>query len=164
MNEIAKRTLVTASGEELDIRTPYVVREVLVPQQMRIPLYVNGTLKTVEELAELGMTIREYTQDEVDAIFYAGLYASNPDLETRVRQYAAMLDTLGLEPTATMDDISDAITASEAITDKVAYGLQAKTVYDAITCNLEFCGSETPLVDTYNQLAKLIQYLPEGEE
>lgn len=164
MNEIVKRTLVTASGEELDIRTPYVVREVMVPQQMRIPLYVNGTLKTVEELAELGMTIREYTQDEVDAIFYAGLYASNPDLETRVRQYAAMLDTLGLEPTATMDDISDAITASEAITDKVAYGLQAKTVYDAITCNLEFCGSETPLVDTYNQLAKLIQYLPDGEE
>lgn len=163
MNEIVKRTLVTASGEELDIRTPYVVREVMVPQQMRIPLYVNGTLKTVEELAELGMTIREYTQDEVDAIFYAGLYASNPDLETRVRQYAAMLDALGLEPTASMDDISGAITASEAITDKVAYGLQAKTVYDAITCNLEFCGSETPLVDTYNQLAKLIQYLPQEE-
>ena len=161
MNEIAKRTLVNASGEELDIRTPYVVREVLVPQQMRIPLYVNGTLKTVEELAELGMTIREYTQDEVDAIFYAGLYASNPDLETRVRQYAAMLDTLGLEPTATMDDITAAITDSATITDKAAYATELKAIYDAIITNLEFCGSATPHMDAYLELSKLIQYLPQ---
>lgn len=163
MNEIVKRTLVTASGQELDIRTPYVVREVSIPQQMRVPLYIDGTLKSTEELAELGLTIREYTQDELDAIFYAGLYASNPDLETRVRQYATMLSDLGLEPTATLDDIMTAIEASETITDKVAFGLQAKTVYDAIVTNLEFCGSETPFVDTYEQLAKLIQYLPQSD-
>ena len=164
MNEIVKRTLVTASGEELDIRTPYVVRAVLITQPMRVPLYVNGVLKSAEELAELGLTVREYTQDELDAIFYPGLYEANPDLETRVRQYADMLDTLDLEPASSLDNIMTAIEASETIADKVAFGLQAKTVYDAITCNLEFCGSETPFVDTYTQLAKLIQYLPVVED
>ena len=163
MNEIVKRTLVTASGEELDIRTPYVVREIMIPQQTRVPLYINGILKSAEELLALGLTIREYTQDELDVIFYAGLYASNPDLETRVRQYATMLSDLGLEPTATMDEITAAITASETIADKAAYALQIKVLYDAIVTNMEFCGSDTPLVDTYTQLAKLIQYLPQSD-
>ena len=163
MNEIVKRTLITASGQELDIRTPYVVREIMIPQQTRVPLYINGILKSAEELLALGLTIREYTQDELDVIFYAGLYASNPDLETRVRQYATMLSDLGLEPTATMDEITAAITASETIADKAAYALQIKVLYDAIVTNMEFCGSSEPFVDTYTQLAKLIQYLPTEE-
>ena len=163
MNEIVKRTLITASGQELDIRTPYVVREIMIPQQTRVPLYINGILKSAEELAELGLTVREYTQDELDAIFYPGLYEANPDLETRVRQYKESLDTLGLEPTATMDEITAAITASETIADKAAYALQIKVLYDAIVTNMEFCGSDTPLVDTYTQLAKLIQYLPQSD-
>lgn len=159
--EIVKRSLIVADGTELDILTPYVVRDVTVVQSMRIPLYVNGTLKSTEELAALGLTVKEYTQDEVDTAYYAALYASNADLVTRVRQYKGYLDELGLAYTSTMDEITAAITGSETIVDKTAYALQVKAVYDAIVTNMEFCGSETPLVDTYNQLAKLIQYLPE---
>lgn len=42
--------------------------------------------------------------------------------------------------------------------------MEMKAVYDAITTNLEFYGSETPHKDTYNYIAKLIQYLPEVTE
>ena len=38
-----------------------------------------------------------------------------------------------------------------------------KTVYDAITTNLEFYGSEQPHMDTYKMLAKLIRFLPNEE-
>ena len=45
--------------------------------------------------------------------------------------------------------------------DKAALALTMKTVYDAITTNLEFYGSDSPHMDTYTMLAKLIKYLPE---
>ena len=47
--------------------------------------------------------------------------------------------------------------------EKAALALTMKTVYDAITTNLEFYGSETPHMDTYRQLAKLIRFLPKEE-
>jgi hypothetical protein len=34
------------TDEELSIRTPYVTRTVTIQQQQRIPLYVNGKLKS----------------------------------------------------------------------------------------------------------------------
>ncbi|MGF0039012.1 hypothetical protein, partial [Victivallis vadensis] len=85
--DIVKRTLVdsTAGGAELDIKTPYVIRQVPVPTRMRIPLYVAGELKSAEELAELGLTIREYTRLEVETAQYAAVYAANPTLAERVR-------------------------------------------------------------------------------
>ena len=48
--DIVKKTLVdsTLNNAEYDIKTPYVTRTVNVPQQMRIPLYVNGQLKSTE--------------------------------------------------------------------------------------------------------------------
>lgn len=39
--------------------------------------------------------------------------------------------------------------------------MEMKAIYDAITTNLEFYGSETPHKDTYMYIAKLIKYLPE---
>ena len=44
---------------------------------------------------------------------------------------------------------------------QAALALTMKTVYDAITTNLEFYGSDSPHMDTYTMLAKLIKYLPE---
>ncbi len=42
--------------------------------------------------------------------------------------------------------------------------MEMKAIYDAITTNLEFYGSAQPHMDTYNYIAKLIQYLPEVAE
>ena len=110
--DIVKKTLVdsTADGVELDIKTPFVIREVQVPTQMRIPLYVAGVLKSEEELAELGLTIREYTRLEVETAYYADLYARDAAgdgaLQLRVRQYKAQLDQLGLPYDAEQDTVS----------------------------------------------------------
>ena len=173
--DIVKETLVdsTLNNAEYDIKTPYVTRTVNVPQQMRIPmripLYVNGKLKSTEELAALGLSIRKYTRLEVDTAYYADLYARDAAgdgaLALRVRQYKAQLDQLCLPYDSTQDVVMEAIQAAP-LTDaeKAALALTMKTVYDAITTNLEYYGSTQPHMDTYKQLAKLIRFLPELPE
>ena len=169
--DIVKETLIdsTLNNAEYDIKTPYVTRTVNVPQQMRIPLYVNGKLKSTEELAALGLSIRKYTRLEVDTAYYADLYARDAAgdgaLQLRVRQYKAQLDQLCLPYDSSQDVVMEAIQAAP-LTDaeKAALALTMKTVYDAITTNLEFYGSTQPHMDTYKQLAKLIRFLPELPE
>lgn len=169
--DIVKETLVdsTLNNAEYDIKTPYVTRTVNVPQQMRIPLYVNGKLKSTEELAALGLSIRKYTRLEVDTAYYADLYARDAAgdgaLQLRVRQYKAQLDQLCLPYDSAQDVVMSAIQAAP-LTDaeKAALALTMKAVYDAITTNLEFYGSTQPHMDTYKQLAKLIRFLPELPE
>lgn len=168
--DIVKETLVDSTlNTEYDIKTPYVTRTVNVPQQMRIPLYVNGQLKSTEELAELGLSVRKYTRLEVDTAYYADLYARDAAgdgaLALRVRQYKAQLDQLCLPYDSGQDVVMEAIQAAP-LTDaeKAALALTMKTVYDAITTNLEFYGSTQPHMDTYKQLAKLIRFLPELPE
>lgn len=169
--DIVKKTIVDLENGncELDIRTPYIVRTVNVPTQMRIPLYVAGVLKSEEELAELGLTIREYTRLEVETAYYADLYARDAAgdgaLQLRVRQYKAQLDQLGLPYDAEQDTVMAAIqSAPLSDAEKAALALTMKTIYDAITTNLEFYGSDTPHMDTYKQLAKLIRFLPPGTD
>lgn len=169
--DIVRETLVdsTLNNAEYDIKTPYVTRTVNVPQQMRIPLYVNGKLKSTEELAALGLSIRKYTRLEVDTAYYADLYARDAAgdgaLALRVRQYKAQLDQLCLPYDSGQDVVMEAIQAAP-LTDaeKAALALTMKAVYDAITTNLEFYGSTQPHMDTYKQLAKLIRFLPELPE
>lgn len=163
--DIVKRVFVAADGTELDIQTPWVERDVQITKRMRIPLYVNGVIKNTEELAALGLTVREYTRLEVEQAYYRDLYARDAAgdgaLAERVRQYKGMLDTLGLAYDSTQDAVMAAIQAAEMEDkDKAALALTMKTVYDAITTNLEFYGSDSPHMDTYTMLAKLIKYLP----
>ena len=58
-------------------------------------------------------------------------------------------------------------TADMDVDKKAALALTMKTVYDAITTNLEYLGSDCPHMDTYEKLPKLIRFLPaerkEGE-
>ena len=164
--DIVKRVFVAADGTELDIQTPWVERDVQITKRMRIPLYVNGVIKNTEELAALGLTVREYTRIEVEQAYYKDLYARDAAgdgaLAERVRQYKGMLDTLGLAYDSTQDAVMAAIQGAEMEDkDKAALALTMKTVYDAITTNLEFYGSDSPHMDTYTMLAKLIKYLPE---
>lgn len=164
--DIVKRTLVdsTAGGAELDIRTPYVIRQIPVPTRMRIPLYVAGELKSAEELAELGLTVREYTRLEVETAQYAAVYAANPTLAERVRQYAALLDAYGLAATATSDEISAAIMGDESKTDaeKTAAGAALLTLIHDIEINYQETGE--PGLDAWAALPKLIKYLPAAAE
>jgi hypothetical protein len=163
MSEIALWKLKdVASNNEMDIKTPFIEREIAVPTKVMIPLYEAGVLVSDERLAELGLTKVGYTQEQLDTAYYAGLYAANPDLATRVRQYKAKLDELAVDYAASMDDITAAITDSVTITDKAAYATELNAIYNAIITNLEFCGSATPHMDAYLELAKLIQYLPEA--
>lgn len=170
MSEVYKRILVEADGTELPEDKTFVIRELPVPTRVRCALYDgNGQLKSAEELAELGLTIREYTEEEWDARVYGNLYAQDAAgdgaLATRVRQYKGMLDTLGLAYNSTQDVVMAAIQGAEMATeDKAALALTMKTVYDAITTNLEFYGSENPHMDTYTMMAKLIKYLPAETE
>lgn len=164
--DIVKRVFVAIDGTELDIQTPWVERDVQITKRMRIPLYVNGVIKNTEELAALGLTVREYTRIEVEQAYYKDLYARDAAgdgaLAERVRQYKGMLDTLGLAYDSTQDAVMAAIQAAEMEDkDKAALALTMKTVYDAITTNLEYYGSDSPHMDTYTMLAKLIKYLPE---
>jgi len=52
-NEIVLNVLVDADGNELNILTSFVERDVTIVRKMRVPLYVDGQLKSAEELAEL---------------------------------------------------------------------------------------------------------------
>ena len=166
--DIVKRTLIdsTLNNAQYDIKTPYVIRTVSIPTQMRIPLYVNGKLKSSEELAQLGLTVREYTRLQMQTQYYAKLYAvdaaGDGALQLRVRQYKAGLDQLGLSYSVSLDAVMAAIQQAQMTdSEKATVALTMKTVYDAISTNLQFYGSSTPLMDTYLQIAKLIKYLPE---
>lgn len=159
MEDIALQTIMDGDIE-LPINTPYVVRTINVPTTMRIPLYVNGVLKSTEELAELGLTIRNYTQAELDAKMYGGYYEDNPRLAERVRQYAEILNAYNLPVTASSDDISNAIMTDEnksgAEKTVSAAGLLA-LIHD-IEINFNEVSGDG--LTAWEALPKLIEYLP----
>lgn len=166
-NDIVKQTLIeNATGAEMPITTRYVVRIIPVPTKMKIPLYRNGAMISESELNELGLTLKSYTRLEVETKEYGDLYERDAmgdgALQKRVRQYKGLLDQLGLSYDSTQDDVMMAIqNAPVDDTTKATLALTMKTVYDAITTNLEYLGSDMPHMDTYEKLAKLIKYLPE---
>lgn len=153
----------TGTGEFLEIRTPFVEREISVPTRVRIPLYVNGELLSAAELADLGLEIVEFTQDELDAQTYPSYYAANPDLAIRVRQYKALLDTLGLAYDATTDDIEEAVAISVSVeeSDKLALITRIKAAFDNVVLNLQAIGVEAASYEAWRAMPKLVKYLPE---
>ena len=166
-NDIVKQVFVdNETGEEIDVTTKYVVRTINIPTKMKVPLYINGEMISAEELANIGLTLKSYTRLEVETMEYADLYARDAEgdgaLQKRVRQYKELLDTLGLPYESNQDIVM--VTIQNAQLDdatKATLALTMKTVYDAITTNLEHLGSDAPHMDTYEKLAKLIKYLPE---
>ena len=166
-NDIVKQVFVdNETGEEIDVTTKYVVRTVNIPTKMKVPLYINGEMISAEELSNIGLTLKSYTRLEVEEMEYADLYAMDAEgdgaLQKRVRQYKELLDTLGLSYDSNQDVVMYAIQNAQLDdTAKATLALTMKTVYDAITTNLEYLGSDMPHMDTYEKLAKLIKYLPE---
>jgi len=157
--EIVLNVLVDAAGNELDIKTSFVVRDVTYTKPMRVPLYVAGALKSAEELAALGLTVKGYTQNELDAKTYAGYYAANPALATRVRQYSALLATLGLTATATSDEVTAAIKAS-GMTDAEKTETSATVLALIHDIELNYNAVSGDGLGAWAVLEKLIRYLP----
>ena len=163
-NDIVKQTFVeTESGNEMPIATKYVVRTIPVPTRMKIPLYENGQLVSAERLAELGLTVRNYTRAEVEAQEYAAYYAQNPTLAARVRQYAALLTAYNLDVTATSDQINAAIMASDQTdAEKTAAAAGLLTLIHDIELNWNEVSGDG--LTAWSVLDKLIKYLPEESE
>ena len=169
-NDIVKQVFVDIStGEELPVTTKYVIRTLNVPTRMRVPLYENGVMVTPQRLLELGLQLKSYTREEVQEAYCNELYQKDAQgdgaLQKRVRQYKGLLDDLELPYDASQDLVMMTI-QTKPIPDsqKAAYALTLKTVYDAITTNLQYLGSSRPHMDTYEMLADLIKYLPKSEE
>ena len=162
-SDIVKQTLIeNTSGLELPITTRFVVRTVPVPTKMKIPLYENGQLISTERLAELGLTIRNYTREEVEAEQYAGYYAMNPTLAARVRQYAALLTSYTLDVTATSDQINAAIIASnQTDAEKTAAAAGLLTLIHDIELNWNEVSGDG--LSAWSVLDKLIRYLPSDQ-
>ena len=62
--DIVRETLVDAENNntELDIKTRFITRLRMTPLNVKVPLYVNGVLKSPETLAKLGLTIKTLRQ------------------------------------------------------------------------------------------------------
>lgn len=161
--DIVLHTLVDATrgGIEISYRTPYVVRPQTIVRDVRIPLYVKGKIKSAEELAALGLTVREYTRLEVDTKTFGEYYAQNPTLAHRVRQYKAILDTYNLPATAKSDEISAAIMSDESMSD--ALKTTAAATLLALIHDIEINWNEVSGegFTAWEAMPKLIRFLPE---
>lgn len=162
MSEIVKTVILNSNGEE--ITTPYIEMDAQITKRMRIPLYVAGQLKSDAELAALGLTVRHYTQEELDAQECAILYAANPDLAKRVREYKDYLDQLGINDySANTDTIEEAVAMSVTIEDKEAFVLRIKTAFDNIVLNLQALNPEANAFSAWSKMPALVANLPAAE-
>lgn len=163
MSEIVKTEIFNSNGEK--VTTPYITQDVQITKRMRIPLYVAGQLKSDAELAALGLTVRRYTQAELDAEECAGLYAANPDLARRVREYKGYLDQIGiLDYGATTDDIEEAVAISTTIEDKEQFVLRIKTAFDNIVLNMQAVNPDYTSFNVWEKMPVLIANLPSSAE
>lgn len=155
----------TATGEELPENTPTIRRTVQVMQELNIPLYRNGVIIPKSELTELGLEKVGYTQDQLDTIHYSNIYAFNPRLADRVREYRDHLDALQVGYAATTNEIDAAIQirGGSTPTAKLELASRIRTTFEDIVVNLEAIGYDTASWDAWSQMPKLIQYLPPPE-
>lgn len=154
------------NGTEFDINTAFIEREVKVPTRVKVPLYRDGQILPAGELKKLRLEVIEITEAEFDAKHYAALYAANPDLATRVREYKKLLDLLALPYDATTDAITAAVQAKADLdeTGKLALAEQLRIAFQNVVLNLEACGQVGANYEAWLQMPKLVRYLPAEPE
>ena len=158
--DIVKQVFVDlATGEQLDINTRYVVRIINIPTRMKVPLYKNGTMISQQELAQLGLQLKNYTREELEAEEYAGYYQKNPTLAVRVRQYAQLLFVYGLPASATSDQITQAIMQS-SMTDAQKTAAAASLLARIHDIQLNWNEVSGDGLTAWSVMDKLIEYLP----
>ena len=150
------------TGEEFDLKTAFIERVLPVPTPVNVPLYAGGEMIPETELEKLGLEIVGYTQEQLDT---AELYAGNPDLAPRVRQYRDYLDNLALPYDATTDQIDAALQGREDLdaAGRLELAARIRTAFPDIVLNLEACGYMTASYEAWLQMPKLVKYLPAEE-
>lgn len=129
----------------------------------------NGD-KSISQLKVQDGQIVEKTEEEIEAEnvlteknLFEGYYQQNPDLIRCVTEYKALLDQYSLQYTATTSDISSAVLADEGKNDieKAQLGFSIQAIWNNIVLNLEYLHINNALYYAWQNMPKLIKYLPQ---
>ena len=99
------------NGEEMDYGTRSIAVKQMVEVEVRKPLWRADGRLSVEELAELGIQLKfipDQTPERIVFEHITALYTAVPVFATRVAEWKAMYDELGIEPSASVADIAAA--------------------------------------------------------
>ena len=131
----------------------------------------NGD-KSISQLKVVDGQIVEKTEEELqtdaelkEKTLFEGYYQQNPDLIRCVTEYKALLDQYSLQYTATTSDISTAVLADTGKNDieKAQLGFTIQAVWNNVVLNLEYLHINNALYYAWQNMPKLIQYLPKNE-
>ena len=126
--------------------------------------------KLISQLKVQEGQIVEKTEEEIEAEnvlteknLFEGYYQQNPDLIRCVTEYKALLDQYSLQYTATTSDISSAVLADEGKNDieKAQLGFSIQAIWNNIVLNLEYLHINNALYYAWQNMPKLIKYLPQ---
>jgi len=98
-------------GQAFDYGTRSITVKQMVEVELRKALWKSSGRLTVEELAELGVSVKytpDQTEERLDYERIVALYTANPDFATRVSEWKLMFDELDLDYDATVADIAAA--------------------------------------------------------
>lgn len=103
------------STEEISYNTPAITVEKQVVCRVRQPLWTQeGKRLTIQELANVGVEVYVYPDQTTEYVNYkkfTALFAANPDLEPRVKEYKAFFDELGIGYDSNTDQMETAMVA-----------------------------------------------------
>lgn len=129
--------------------------------------------KNINDLKVVDGNIVEKTDEQLiieDVIStderWQGYYSENPDLAVCVRQYKMILDSYNLNYKAKSYDLSAAITGDRTKSDieKIQLAFTAQSLWNNIILNVESLNIHNPMSWTWENLPKLIEYLPAQEQ
>lgn len=98
-------------GQEFDYGTRSITVKQMVEVELRKALWKSSGRLSVEELTELGVSVKytpDQTEERIDYERIVALYTANPDFATRVAEWKAIFDELGVSYDATVADITAA--------------------------------------------------------
>ena len=131
----------------------------------------NGD-KSISQLKVVDGQIVEKSEEDIQADnelaeknLFEGYYQQNPDLIRCVTEYKTLLDQYSLQYTATTSDISTAVLADDGKNDieKAQLGFTIQAVWNNVVLNLEYLHINNALYYAWQNMPKLIQYLPKNE-
>ena len=164
------------NGEEMDYGTRSIAVKQMVEVEVRKPLWRADGRLSVEELAELGIQLKfipDQTPERIAFEHITALYTAVPVFATRVAEWKAMYDELGIEPSASVADIAAAEEAKFG-DDSVArgdfhdrfMGKRTEVMVNYQAAERAYCqaaGSDYDVVDdftTWTDFPSLVKWLP----
>ena len=129
-------------------------------------LYFNSEGVLSEYTDEEYLTIQQQKLAAEEELFFSELYTNNPDLALRVKEYKELFTSIGLTLDANIDTVNTHIsTLPISDSEKVALVLQITALYNnGIVYNLDYSKIPNPISFGWDNMSKLVQYLPVTEE